>query len=340
MKTIWNQSRLHFFTLAFCFVSLNGTTLAELIGHWKFDEGSGTVAADSSTAGNDGQIFEAIWGSDERFSSFLIFDGQNDQVNPGVTLPVMTMTNDFTWAVWVNSQALATSDSQKNASIIGNRVMNDGNDSTPRQFIKLTPQQFEWHQNGNGNDNLDVDDLVMDEWHHIAVVKTGVELEYFFDGISTAAQTLTETIGAEAHPFFIGGQERAVTNNIDLEFFNGFIADVRIYDESLSSEEVLAVFAENAPQSPAELVITDIVRNSNNDIEFTWASVVARTYSLETTTGLNGGDPEDEWIEVVDAIPSGGEMTTFMLRADLFTDLNTESKLFFRIVEEVVVVEE
>ncbi len=35
-------------------VALTGTTKAELVGWWRFDEGSGTVANDSSGNGNDG----------------------------------------------------------------------------------------------------------------------------------------------------------------------------------------------------------------------------------------------------------------------------------------------
>ncbi len=31
------------------------------VGWWKFDEGSGTIAADSSGNGNDGKIIGATW---------------------------------------------------------------------------------------------------------------------------------------------------------------------------------------------------------------------------------------------------------------------------------------
>ena len=156
------------------------TTLsqAELIGHWAFDEGSGTTTADISGLGNDGTIFGATWGTDEVRANYLIFDGTSSYVDPLVTLPVMTNTNDFTWAAWVNNQQIIDG-TQQNAIILGNRNDASGTDFAPRQFIKLTPTKFEWHQNGLGTDNLDVPDLEVGAWHHIAVVKTGTNLEYF-----------------------------------------------------------------------------------------------------------------------------------------------------------------
>ena len=43
-------------------LSIAGKASAELVGYWKFDEGSGTVAADSSALGNDGTLSgNATW---------------------------------------------------------------------------------------------------------------------------------------------------------------------------------------------------------------------------------------------------------------------------------------
>ena len=40
-------------------MALTGTARAELVGWWRFDDGSGTVAADSSASGNDGTFVES-----------------------------------------------------------------------------------------------------------------------------------------------------------------------------------------------------------------------------------------------------------------------------------------
>jgi len=213
---------------------------ATLIGHWAFDEGSGVTAGDSSPGGaNPGAIANATWGSDSTRSSYLVFNGSNAIVDPSLTLPVMTSANDFTWAFWANSQE-AIGQTQQNAIMVGNRHNGAGTntDFAPRQFIKFTPRQFEWHQEGNGADNLDVPDLVVGEWHHHAIVKTGNSLQYFFDGMSVGSvATLSQAPGIAQHPFFIGGEPGAGGN----EYFNGYLDDVRIYDQALSASEVLAL---------------------------------------------------------------------------------------------------
>lgn len=112
---------------------------AELIGHWAFNEGDGITATDSSASGNDGIITGATWGSDSVRASYLIFNGTNNVVDPAVTLPVMTLENDFTWAVWANSQE-AIGASQQNSIIVGNRRDATNAEFVPRQFINpLSP---------------------------------------------------------------------------------------------------------------------------------------------------------------------------------------------------------
>ena len=54
-------------------VALTGTAKAELVGWWKFDEGSGTTATDSSENGYDGTVGgESTW-ADGKHGSALAF---------------------------------------------------------------------------------------------------------------------------------------------------------------------------------------------------------------------------------------------------------------------------
>ena len=66
------------------FLALAGRASADLIGWWTFDEGTGTVAADSSGKGHTGTLQgNPEWVEGKRGSSALSFDGVNDivQVN-------------------------------------------------------------------------------------------------------------------------------------------------------------------------------------------------------------------------------------------------------------------
>ena len=213
---------------------LSGQANAALTHHWAFDEGSGAIAGDSAGA-NDGAINGATWSSDGVRSSFLNFGGTDNNVDPNLTLAAQTNSSSFTWASWVNVGA-----GNGNHVILGNRQNGEGADYAPRQFIKFTVLQFEWHQNGNGNDNVNYDDLTSNGWQHLAVVKNGTSIETYLDGVSTGTGTLSESLdSAVPMRFFMGGEPGQGAG----EHFTGGLDDVRIYDNALSGGEIAALAA-------------------------------------------------------------------------------------------------
>jgi len=83
-------------------VALTGTTKAELVGWWRFDEGSGTVAHDTSGNGNDGTFH----GDPQWVSGFiggaLEFDGVDDYVETGD----LDLTESFTLTFWMRPSSI------------------------------------------------------------------------------------------------------------------------------------------------------------------------------------------------------------------------------------------
>jgi hypothetical protein len=55
-------------------------TRAELVGQWKFDEGSGTTAYDSSGNGHDGTLVGGATWADGRFGGGIELDGTSGYV--------------------------------------------------------------------------------------------------------------------------------------------------------------------------------------------------------------------------------------------------------------------
>ncbi|KPL22057.1 MAG: hypothetical protein AMJ75_08800, partial [Phycisphaerae bacterium SM1_79] len=73
---------------------------ADLIGHWKFDDGSGNTAADSSGYGNDGTVCGTpTWQPSEGYiDGALEFDGINDYVTTDFALdPSRGAFSAFAW---------------------------------------------------------------------------------------------------------------------------------------------------------------------------------------------------------------------------------------------------
>jgi hypothetical protein len=71
-----------------------------LVGYWNFDEGSGSIAHDSSGNGNDGNIYSASWTTGVSGSA-LNYDGLDDYVDIGSVDRIRTNTPKSVFA-WVN----------------------------------------------------------------------------------------------------------------------------------------------------------------------------------------------------------------------------------------------
>ena len=87
-----------------CFVlvlSIAGNASADLVAHWRFDEGSGDVAYDTSGNGHDGTINGAPNWVPGVGGSALEFDGTDDYVGTGESL--LDNMSEFTLAFWVSA---------------------------------------------------------------------------------------------------------------------------------------------------------------------------------------------------------------------------------------------
>ncbi len=86
--------------------SLVDPLAAGLVGHWTFDEGSGTTASDASGNSNDGVLVDnPTWSPDTpgAFSSHsLAFDG-DDYISVDHHSSLDLATNDFTTAAWIKA---------------------------------------------------------------------------------------------------------------------------------------------------------------------------------------------------------------------------------------------
>ena len=207
-----------------------------LVGAWNFDEGSGTVATDSSGNGLNGTIVDATWDTGIQGSA-LLFNGTSSYVNidgfKGInadrTDPNFPIQNPFTVAKWIKTSvgegSMLTWGTNAGRQRLGWRL----NENTLR--IE--------HQAGALRGNTPVND---DEWHHVAlVVSEGANL--------TPPATLLYLDGQPDSTFQGSGNPFELMANVDARigmsaprgdrFFTGLIDEVVIYDRALTGEELL-----------------------------------------------------------------------------------------------------
>ncbi|MFH1884276.1 MAG: LamG domain-containing protein [Planctomycetota bacterium] len=199
-------------------VALTGTTKAEIVGWWRFDEGSGTVAYDTSGNGNDGTFN----GDPQWVSGFiggaLEFDGEDDYVAIGD----LDLTGSFTLIFWMRPSSL------------------------PGEWHSVVMKEYDYGfefdgtnllgrvGNGAGGWGATVTTTISAPaiWYHAALTWNGSDLEMFIDASSVGQNTGTHV--SNNNPLLFGSW------NTSSEFFNGIIDDVRIYDHVLSGVEVLS----------------------------------------------------------------------------------------------------
>jgi hypothetical protein len=209
-----------------------------LAGAWSFDEGSGTVAGDSSGHGRNGTIIDATW-EDGILGKALNFNGSTAYVNidgfkginavDGVQQP-FTISN---WIKTVSDGEMVTWGLQAAATRLSWRV---------KGGVLRTE-----HAAGSLRSNTPVND---DEWHHVALVVTeGANLQvpatqFYLDGLADTTNSGSDTPYNLSPDYDV---RIGMSGPLESRFFTGLIDEVRLYDRALSSAELLWLAGKTAP---------------------------------------------------------------------------------------------
>lgn len=200
---------------------------ADPVAHWKFDEGTGTTATDSSGNGHAGTISGATYATfvppDVDFADpySLEFDGVND----GVTTPLsLNGSSEFTLAGWAYPRSAAASEGWFGANNVFEFIFNDP--TTLRCWTSVGA--VNWSFAGDAN--------FLNNWHHITCLGTGDSIELYVDGNQVASTTHSHTTNyGSGDTVSIG---IGVQNGGSSGPFDGFIDDVRVYTVALTPSEM------------------------------------------------------------------------------------------------------
>jgi len=192
-----------------------------LLAYYAFEEGSGVVAIDSSGNGNNGTINGgATWTTGANgIGGGLDFNGVDAYVDIGD----IDLTNAFTIAAWVKPSVLG----RDSASMIVGKTF-----QTYQLYISPS-NRFVFQSNSATQLGYDAG-LVANAWRHVAVTfNTTDGMVLYVDGSAVVTNSTTQIIGTDNVVTKIGATELVVK-----KFFLGTIDEVRIYDRSLTANEV------------------------------------------------------------------------------------------------------
>jgi hypothetical protein len=240
-------------------VGLAGASAAQeidpnLVGWWKFDDGSGNVALDSTDYWNDGILNGDPKWITGKVGGALDFDGEDDYVDLPIGSLISSLKN-CTFATWVN---WASGDPWQ-------RIFDFGSGESSYMF--LTPS------NGNTNtarfamtvfgnwdeDQINAPAALPTGWHHVAVVIDEADKTHtmYLDGAFFAANTAIRytpsSLGTTTQNWLGRSQFAADV------YYSGSLDDFRIYNRTLTLDEIDSLvprFTAARPQPADGSVIT------------------------------------------------------------------------------------
>ncbi len=195
-----------------------------LIAFWRFDEGKGNIAHDSHHI-----VYESHQES-SGFGKALSFDGVDDYVE--ITEAVGKPLKDFTLVTWVKT------------TYSGERrmIVSAGNDWDYHLDMRPWGAARVQYYDGANWHSAESTSLINDgRWHHVAgtygLINGKLLLRIYVDGILEEEKEVT------SYPRDTGPRVRVgVSQGAPIDFWNGTIDEVRIYNRALSEEEIKQIY--------------------------------------------------------------------------------------------------
>jgi hypothetical protein len=214
-------------------VMVKDAILNGLVGWWKFDEGSGTVAYDSSGNGYDGNLTNGPTWTTGRIGGALSFDGVDDYFDLGNS-DLLKNKSNLTTSLWLWTNItrsdhmeiiclnlVYTKTIYSNGSLIH---LNSGNGSS-------------WYGGFETQGSIS-----LSKWEHLATTLDSSGIKIFINGILDTTRN-NNSVGASNYKTTFGAKYGDLANGkLVRHFFQGSIDDVRIYNRALSAAEVQALY--------------------------------------------------------------------------------------------------
>ena len=209
----------------------------DLVGHWTFDEGSGTTAFDSSGNGNDGTFVGAPQWVAGKLGGALEFNG-DDYLDCGND-PSLDIRDQITIAFWFKVEAFQNSweafFSKGDSAYRASRGGGSGNGTHMGiSGTTASPSYFNGPTIITGG-----------EWHHYAGTYDGTEARIYIDGVVDVIYPSTGQIAIESDPLWIANNSQNTNRQL-----HGLMDDVRLYSRGLSEVEILGVMAGGGAEYP------------------------------------------------------------------------------------------
>jgi len=226
-----------------------------LVGWWKFDEGTGTIAYDYSGNNATGTLLGTPTWVSGKVGPYAISVGnssysQNGYINLGETLP----SSSFTLSLWLNPSGIGSQCSTNQCIVLGgeNYNTNGFRAGYPNSSAFFS---FWTNQSGGSISLASLSPSSAGNWDFIAVTYANGSASLYRNGILQGSATGTYILGPNM------GIDTGVGGT---SWFWGKVDDVRVYNRALSTAEINQIY--NAPVYLRYFYLSDVYRDSAGNI--------------------------------------------------------------------------
>jgi len=279
-------------------IALVNNATAELVGHWRFDEGSGDAVNDSSGNGNNGTIIDSVQWDTGKIGGALRFDGTPGYVlipNPGN----LTLINqgDFTITMWFKQDVVEG---------IANLLQQTDVNGTGRTLLLADAADgIRAYLGGTSTLSGVIEEAGL--WYHVAMVVTegGSDdtITFYINGEQSGTPAQVDSEDCEGD-YLIG-----TNKGLNGRWINGLVDDMRLYNHALSEVEIQAAMggADSYPYAlgpePADGVM----------IEDTWANLSWSPGDSAVSHDVYIGDNFDDVDNAAEGTFQGNQTGTFIV---------------------------
>lgn len=280
-------------------IGLTSLSAQDLIGHWNFEEGSGTTTEDLSGNLHTGTLKGAIEFSDDAIVgdySIKMFR-QNGE---GVSLNSLDLGNEFSISLWAKAYTGATNIQLLFANYKGGvpgsgfAIMINEYPKTNKSILVYTGNETD-HVNAITGDGV----FPYDVWNHVVVVfdRTVGKAKIYVNGKD---ETLSDEIFTDFNvvgPCMIGAFQSDVPNWT----INGHIDDVKIFNKKLNFLEIQELYEENKPLGETINLNSNDTEASENGQDEAIITFTRNNSDVELTVdySISGSSMKDDYTPVL-----------------------------------------
>ncbi|QQS44626.1 hypothetical protein IPM65_03440 [Candidatus Roizmanbacteria bacterium] len=246
--------------------------------YWRFDEGYGTGVNDTSGNSQTGTLGTGssapTWRSEEycQNGSCLQFDGTDDYIQ-WADSSTLDIENELTISLWVKPISLQS-------STYYTLVYKGNSTNEVNYYFQLYGDElnFGTYQSGWRGTNTTNADIQTNQWSHVVVTYSDAsdDIDFYVNGILKSDDGFSHNLvlSADNQPFYLG------SSAADLEFYDGFMDEVKIYPYVRSADEIKQDYLFSGAKGAAAVLGTQ-------DRSFLSEGLVGY-WKMDETTGTTG----------------------------------------------------